>query len=63
MLITYLKLYARFQFFPQLKREYDLRKNMRVQFGWGWDHEKNAPEVADELWDTYTKVRRHSYTM
>jgi hypothetical protein len=30
---------------------------MRDQSGWGWDYDKNAPEVSNEVWDAYIKVR------
>ena len=45
----------------QLKQEYDVVKKMRSLSGWGWDDERNAPEVSDEVWDAYTRVSL-SYT-
>jgi hypothetical protein len=53
---------VRLLFFLQLKQEYDVVKHMCNQSGWGWDYEKNAPEVSDKVWDAYIKVRL-LYTM
>ena len=55
-------LYARLQVSLQLKQEYEIFKNMRAQSGWGWDHDKNIPDVSDEVWEAYMIVRL-SYTM
>ena len=41
----------------QLKQEFEMIKLMRNQSGWGWDSEKNAPIVSDDVWNAFIKVR------
>ena len=54
---TYDGLYVCLPFFPQLKQEYDIFKDMCAQSGWGWDNEKDVPDISDEVWNAYLNVR------
>jgi hypothetical protein len=44
-------------FLLQLKQEYEISKNMCGQSGWGWDNEKEIPNISDKVWKAYLDVR------
>jgi hypothetical protein len=40
----------------QLKKEYEIMKDIRNQSRWGWDNENNVPEVPLAVWEEYLAV-------
>ena len=56
VLTIYYGLYVYLPLYLQLKQEYDIFKNMHTQSRWGWDNEKNVPDISDDVWRAYLNV-------